>query len=116
MRKLIGAVAACVVAISAVPASAQDIKAGSRVTVNSDWHATHGGPYSPKIVACDTADSGLCLRDTTTSPANKPMTKTKAGLQVVFKQYGVIYLFRPKGKGTFHDMKGKETGKFVWEQ
>lgn len=34
------------------------------------------------------------------------MTKTKSGLKVVFKGFGVVYLFRPGGKGTFHDMNG----------
>lgn len=96
-------------------ASAQDIVEGSRVTVTSDWHSKNGGPYSPKIVSCN-SNSGLCLRDTNTSPANNPMTETKYGLQVVFKDFGVIYLFRPDGKGTFHDMSGKKTGTFAWSQ
>jgi len=97
------------------PALAQDIAAGSRVTISSDWHSKNGGPYSPNIVSCK-SNSGLCLRDTNTSPANNPMTKTKNGLQVVFKDIGVVYLFRPRGKGTFHDMNGKQTGKFTWSQ
>lgn len=94
---------------------AQDIKSGSRVTVTSEWHAQNGGPYSPKIVPCN-SNSGLCLRDTSSSPANKPMTQTKSGLQVTFKDFGVIYLFQPGGKGSFHDMNGKKTGDFVWTQ
>lgn len=97
------------------PALAQDIAAGSRLTVTSDWHSKNGGPYSPQIVSCK-SNSGLCLRDTNTSPANNPMTKTKNGLQVVFKEFGVVYLFKPSGKGTFHDMNGKQTGKFKWSQ
>ena len=44
------------------------------------------------------------------------MTKTKYGLQVVFKDFGVVYLFKSGGKGTFHDMSGKQTGKFTWSQ
>ncbi|SMO78999.1 hypothetical protein SAMN06265380_10987 [Ruegeria faecimaris] len=97
------------------PALAQDIAAGSRLTVTSDWHSKNGGPYSPQIVSCK-SNSGLCLRDTNTSPVNNPMTKTKNGLQVVFKEFGVVYLFKPSGKGTFHDMNGKQTGKFKWSQ
>jgi len=94
---------------------AQEIKSGSRVTVTSDWHAKNGGPYSPKIVSCN-SNSGLCLRDTSTSPANKPMTQTKSGMQVTFKDFGVIYLFQSGGKGSFHDMNGKKTGDFKWSQ
>ncbi|WP_010442465.1 hypothetical protein [Ruegeria conchae] len=44
------------------------------------------------------------------------MTKTKSGLQVVFSDFGVVYMFKPDGKGTFHDMSGKQTGKFKWTQ
>jgi len=101
--------------ISMTSALAQDIAAGSRVTVTSDWHSQNGGPYSPKIVSC-ISNSDLCLRDTNTSPVNNPMTKIKNGLQVVFKEFGVVYLFRSGGKGTFHDMSGKQTGKFSWSQ
>ena len=100
---------------TAVPAIAQDIQAGSRITVTSDWHAKNGGPYSPKIVKCG-SNSGLCLRDTNSTPANNPLVKTKHGLQVVFKGFGVVYLFRAGGKGTFHDMSGKQTGTFAWSQ
>ncbi|MCW8843039.1 MAG: hypothetical protein OQK00_06450 [Rhodobacteraceae bacterium] len=114
MRFTLGALL-CVLLTTASVVTAQEITAGSRVTITSDWHKKNGGPYSPKIVSCK-SNSGLCLRDTTTSPANKPMTKTKSGLQVAFKSYGVIYLFRAGGKGTFHDMKGKQTGKFSWKQ
>jgi len=97
------------------PAFAQDIVPGSRVTVTSDWHSRNGGPYSPKIVSCH-SDSGLCLRDINTSPTNNPMTKTDNGLQVVFRSFGVVYLFRSGGKGTFHDMSGKQIGSFSWSQ
>ena len=108
---------ALAISLASLPgvAIAQDIRAGKRVTVNSDWHAKHGGPYSPKVVACKSS-SGLCLHDTSFSPPDIPMEKSKGGYQVVFKSYGVIYLFRPKGKGTFHDMKGKKTGTFEWSQ
>tara|TARA_B110000908_G_C9833031_1_gene262192 strand:+ start:216 stop:350 length:135 start_codon:yes stop_codon:yes gene_type:complete len=44
------------------------------------------------------------------------MTKTKSGLQVVFKDFGAVYLFKPGGKRTFHDMNSKQTGKFKWSQ
>ena len=114
MRFFISAIFILLAAFSA-PAIAQEIEAGSRVTVNSDWHSQNGGPYSPKIVSCK-SNSGLCLRDTSSSPADKPMTKTKSGLQVVFKDFGVVYLFKSGGKGTFHDMNGKQTGKFKWSQ
>lgn len=114
MNNFLVAVSVAIAAMGSA-ANAQDIKAGARITVNSDWHSKNGGPYSPKIVSCK-SKSGLCLRDTNTSPANNPMTKTKGGLQVVFKDFGVVYLFRPDGKGTFHDMSGKQTGKFTWSQ
>lgn len=73
------------------------------------------GPYSPRIVSCNSS-SGMCLRDTRSAPANKPMTKTENGLQVVFKGQGIVYMFRPGGKGTFHGMNGKQTGTFTWSQ
>lgn len=114
MRSILVAMSISIVALAA-PAMAQEIKAGSRVTVNSDWHSKNGGPYSPRIVSCKSS-SGLCLRDTNTSPANNPMTKTKSGLQVVFEKFGVVYVFKPGGQGTFHDMSGKQTGKFTWSQ
>src|SRR6056297_1961682 len=97
------------------PAMAQDIKAGSRVTITSDWHDQNGGPYRPNIVSCN-SDSGLCLLDTNTSSSNNPRTLTGQGLQVVFKQFGVVYLFRVNGQGTFHDLSDKQTGKFTWSQ
>ncbi|AVO37342.2 hypothetical protein [Pukyongiella litopenaei] len=112
-KMLAGTVMFLLIAMS--PAAAQEIAAGSRITVTSDWHSKNGGPYSPEIVSCS-SNSGLCLRDTNTSPANNPMTKTKNSLQVVFKDFGVVYLFRSGGKGTFHDMNGKQTGKFRWTQ
>ena len=114
MRTILVALSISIVTFIA-PAMAQDINAGSPVTVNSDWHSKNGGPYSPKIVSCKSS-SRLCLRDDNTSPANNPMTKTKNGLQVVFKDFDIVYLFRPGGKGTFHNMKGKQTGKFTWSQ
>lgn len=114
MRKWLTGIAISLFAFSA-PSLAQDIMAGSRITVTSDWHAKNGGPYRPKVVSCK-SNSGLCLRDTNTSPANNPMIKTANGLQVVFKDFSVVYLFRPDGKGTFHDMSGKQTGKFAWSQ
>jgi hypothetical protein len=58
----------------------------------------------------------MCLRDTRSSPANTPMIKTKNGLQVFYKSQGVVYLFRSGGKGTFHDMSGKQIGTFTWSQ
>ena len=114
MRKLLTGIAISFFAIIS-PVVAQDIKARSRITVISDWHSKNGGPYSPTIVSCN-SNSGLCLRDTNTSPANNPMVKTKNGMQVVFKNFGVVYLFRPGGNGTFHDMSGKQTGTFKWSQ
>ena len=111
MRFTIIALVACL----ASPAVAQDIAAGKRITVNSDWHAQNGGPYSPRIVSCD-SNSGLCLKDTNLNPPLTPMTKTGAGLQVVFSQFNVVYMFRSGGKGTFHDMSGKQTGRFTWTQ
>jgi hypothetical protein len=114
MRIILGALSMSVLTMVA-PAMAQEISAGSRITINSDWHDKNGGPYSPNIVSCK-SNSGLCLRDTNTSPSNNPMIKTKSGLQVVFKKFGVVYLFRPSGKGTFHDLSGKQTGKFTWSQ
>lgn len=97
------------------PAIAQDMNSGSRVTVESDWHDRNGGPYSPKVVPCN-SNSGMCLRDTRSSPANTPMIKTTNGLQVIYKSQGVVYLFRSGGKGTFHDMSGKQIGTFSWSQ
>jgi len=44
------------------------------------------------------------------------MIKTKNGLQVFYKSQGVVYLFRSGGKGTFHDMSGKQIGTFTWSQ
>lgn len=96
-------------------AAAQDISAGKRVTVTSDWHAKNGGPYSPQIVSCKSS-SGLCLRDTNMKPNDTAMQKTKHGLQVAFPKFDVIYLFMPKGNGRFYDMSGKQTGKFTWTQ
>ncbi|MXU65966.1 hypothetical protein [Oceanomicrobium pacificus] len=114
--KTIVKLVACVVAVSVPFAGiAQDIKPGTRITVTSDWHAKNGGPYSPNIVSCN-SNSGLCLKDTGTSAQVNAMTKTAKGLQVVFKDYGVVYMFRPGGKGTFHDMNGKQTGTFAWVQ
>lgn len=104
-----------VLMLAGAPAVAQDISPGSRVTINSDWHDKNGGPYSPQIVSCN-SNSGMCLRDTRTNPANKPMSKSTHGLQVSFKDFGVVYLFRPGGKGSFHDMSGKQTGTFSWTQ
>ena len=114
MKNTLLVASALLISLSA-PTFAQEIKAGSRITVNSDWHAQNGGPYKPKIVSCN-SNSGMCLRDTNTKPANNPMTKTKSGLQVVFKSFGVVYLFGPGGKGSFHDMSGKKTGNFTWSQ
>ncbi|WP_298570941.1 hypothetical protein [uncultured Aliiroseovarius sp.] len=113
--KKITVCAAMLLTTLATPALAQDISAGSRITITSDWHSKNGGPYSPNVVSCK-SNSGLCLHDTNASPANSPMTKTKNGLQVVYKNFGVIYVFRAGGKGTFHDMSGKQTGKFKWSQ
>lgn len=96
-------------------AFAQDLRTGSRVTVNSDWHDQNGGPYSPKIVKCN-SNSGMCLRDTSTSPANKPLTKTKHGMQVTFPGFGITYLFKSGGKGNFYDKNGKKVGAFTWAQ
>ena len=99
----------------ASPAVAQDIKAGSRVTITSDWHDANGGPYSPGVVSC-TAKSGLCLNDNRLSPATRQMVQGNSGLQVSYPEFGVIYLFQKNGKGRFFDMKGKPTGHFSWRQ
>lgn len=114
MRIFFGLFLAGLMGVSA-PLAAQDIAAGSRITVTSDWHSKNGGPYRPTVSSCN-SNSGLCLVDANTSPSQNLMIKTGSGLQVVFKDFGVVYLFRPNGKGSFHDMSGKKTGDFAWSQ
>lgn len=106
---------AALLSVSAVPVAAQQISAGERITIRSDWHDANGGPYSPKIVTCS-ANSGKCLRDTRLSPVNRPMQEVKGGLQVNYPEFDVIYLFQKGGKGSFFDMQGKPTGDFTWSQ
>lgn len=93
----------------AFPAYAQDISAGSRVLIQAEGR----DDYSPNIVECG-SDSGLCLRDTRSEPANKPMMRTDHGLQVNFPSWEVIYLFRAGGNGMVFDMEGSQIGSFSW--
>lgn len=96
-------------------ALAQEISEGSRITITSDWHDANGGPYSPRVVSCS-SDSGLCLRDSRLSPADRAMQKTGNGLQVSYQEFGIIYLFRSGGAGTFFNMNGEQVGTFNWTQ
>lgn len=100
-----------------MPAFAYDVglHSGQRVRIVSAWLKAHGGPYSPNVVSCH-AKSGLCLRDTRLHPEDRPLMKTKYGLQVDYPEFKVIYLFQSGGKGrTFH-MNGKPAGGFAWSQ
>ncbi len=65
MMRFLGVVSVCILTLG-THAMAQDISAGSRVTVNSDWHSKNGGPYSPKIVSCKSCSriSGSCIYST----------------------------------------------------
>lgn len=95
----------------AAPVYSQDINPGSRVLIQAEGRED----YTPNIVTCDSS-SGLCLRDTRSEPANKPMMRTDHGLQVDFPAWGVIYLFRAGGNGLVFDMDGNQIGPFSWSQ
>ena len=92
-------------------ALAQDMVAGAPVTVTSAWHEANGGPYTVQIVTCGSS-SGLCARDRTYEPEDVHIAKTDDGLRAVYKSVNVVYLFRPGGQGTFHDLTGKQLGTF----
>lgn len=97
------------------PAVSQEISPGSRVVITSEWHEQNGGPYSPRIVDCS-AESGICLRDTRSEPADKPMMQTDDGLRVEFPSWGLAYLFRAGGTGEVFDTDGNSIGPFQWTQ
>ncbi|MEQ8403306.1 MAG: hypothetical protein RIB53_14795 [Roseitalea porphyridii] len=108
-------IAGAVMALATGAVLAQDIRAGSRITISSEWHDANGGPYSPQVVSCG-SDSGLCVRDTRLSPPEQPMTRTGSGLQVAFRDAGVIYLFESGGAGRFYNLQGEPVGVFRWSQ
>lgn len=115
MKKWVPIIAGSFCALGTGEGIAQNIQAGSRITITSDWHEANGGPYSPLIVSCN-ANSGMCLRDTRVDPANSPMIRTDYGLQVSFADWGITYLFRSGGEGLFFDANGNQTGNFFWKQ
>lgn len=95
------------------PALAQDVRPGTHIVITSDLTAEHGGPSDPEIVSCSAA-SGLCLRDDNTAHEDSPITQTESGLQAVTRYSGVVYLFRPGGRGTLHNLTGRQIGEFIW--
>lgn len=95
----------------ALPAYSQDLNAGSRVLIQSEGRSD----YSPNIVSCS-SESGLCLRDTRSQPANKPLLQTGDGLQVDFPSWEVAYLFQQDGEGVVFNMGGDQIGTFSWSQ
>lgn len=97
--------------LSIMSVSAQELMPGSRVLIKSEGRED----YSPRIVDCSSA-TGICLRDTRSEPANKPIKRTDNGLRVDFPSWDVIYLFQVRGRGSVFDGKGKKIGSFRWSQ
>ena len=101
--------------LAPIPLAAEILRSGARVTITSEWHAANGGPYAPRIVACS-APSGQCLKDTRLTPQIRAVTVTDSGARIAFPEFGVHYLFRPGGAGSFLDKAGKPAGAFNWSQ
>lgn len=94
---------------------AQDISAGSRVTIFSDWHDANGGPYSPNVVECPSS-SGLCLRDKRLTPPERHLIQIDGGLQITYREFETIYIFQEGGRGKFFNLDGQPVGQFTWSQ
>ncbi len=108
-RRAFGIAGAAV--LSAAPAAATALEAGSRVLIQAEGRED----YAPRVVRCD-APSGLCIRDTRGTPPENPVVETPAGWRVAFESWGVVYLFEPGGSGVVRDAEGTVLGPFRWSQ
>ena len=71
--------------------------------------------YRPSIVTCDSSSIGVCIRDTTGTPANNPVEPNSDGtLTVRFDEWKVYYIISSDGTGKTYDYSNALLGPFSW--
>ena len=111
MSRARGFAIAVAIALAATAGEGAELKPGSRVLVEAEGRED----YSPRIVEC-ASTTGICLRDTRSQPADKPVEPTTEGWRVQLPAWEVIYYFKPDGTGIVTDMSGGFLGTFEWSQ
>ena len=71
--------------------------------------------YNPRIVACESSSVGVCIRDTSVSPANNPVeTNSDGTLTIRFNAWKVYYVISSDGTGKAYDFGNTLLGPFTW--
>ena len=71
--------------------------------------------YHPRIVTCDSSSVGVCIRDTSGTPANNPVEPSSDGtLTIRFDAWKIYYIIFSDGTGKAYDYSNTLLDPLSW--